>query len=209
MERYGETHRIIDVTGSTIKRTDGSALWDAPLVPVTSKGFVQFDLNSCIRRFTRLISGGLKGKTKLHTALGSEAIPVNGSPTQMMAVFTGLVTCAHQLAPHGSITIIVTLLPFDVGIDSERMGNGCALLSLHAARAKGERIGNLQDLQRGGLLRALLNVRTIVERHHGCLRLYMREAEIIFNIYLPVAEGVSSTPRKNKAESSSGEKERL
>ncbi len=207
MEIRGQTNRVEGDTGPTIMHDLESMGGEIPVVPGINKGSVQFDVNSYLRHLARVFSPSLKGRAGLHPALGSGVILVRGIPAQIMTVFATLITCANQLAPGGSMTIISTLLPLDIGLPSKRMGNGCALLSFCLAGAKGERIANFQDLGRNGLLRALFNVKTIVEKHHGCFRLSAREAKITFNIYLPVVQSVPLTHGMSATEAFRGKKE--
>ncbi len=143
------------------------------------------DLNGCLKRLIRLLSP--TEKLRLRAALGERELPVMGDPGEIAAMFFALVECAGRLAPRGSITLLSTLLPFDVPFVAESTGNGCVLFSFHAAVREGKRISNLASLGCGAGANPLVSIRNIVEKRHGCFRIGARASEIVFNIYLPVA----------------------
>jgi hypothetical protein len=153
------------------------------------------DVNNCIKGLSPLFSRTLKEKITLQVFLGDDELPVTGDPAQIAAIFAILVECCSRLAPGGSMMILTALLPLDIGLAPKRTGKGCAFLSFCAVGRGGEQISSLSDSGRDGVLRALSDVRDIVEGHHGCFRQCLREAGIDFKVYLPVARGITADHR--------------
>ncbi len=138
------------------------------------------EVNSCIRRFTRLLTPPVKSNIRLRTALTRSEVMMLGYPTRIADMFFALVECAARFAPGGSVTVLTTLLPLAASVlpNSGR----CALVSFHVAPRQGERISNSGD----DPLDALSHVREVVQEHHGCFSMVLHAAEITINIYLPV-----------------------
>ena len=187
MERHAQISRSKGA-GPAAGDYKGSLEPGTQVLHATSAGPVPLDVNDCIRRLMQSYARLQKEKIRLRTALGHNELPVMGDPVQIGAIFAVLVAYGNRLTSGGSMTILTTLLPVDLGLVPQRRADGCALLSFHAACRGGERLPDPAGPEAGGLPQALFNVRRLVERLHGCFRLCVREAEIAFNIYLPVVQ---------------------
>jgi signal transduction histidine kinase len=153
--------------------------------PHEDEGLRMLNLNHFMQEIMQVLRRVVRNRVRLDAVLPNEEVRVMADRERMRQVFASIVAYGSEIIRKGgTITISAKSLP--IKSDLVEKGGGCALLSVISADVAAKRPAIVRKSGRS----VFREIRSIIAKHNGSVRILRHQGMAHFNIYLPVLQPI-------------------